>query len=72
MEILVFRTDIKTKKKVKQIKPILELHHSISDWFIDTNDIDNVLRVETNSGLQEMDVIRLIQSTGFRCEALPD
>lgn len=72
MEILVFRTDIKTKKKVKQIKPILELHQSISDWFIDTNDIDNVLRVESNSGLQEMEVIRLIQSTGFRCEVLPD
>ena len=46
MNILIFRTNIKTKKKVKAVKPLFNNHPVITAWSIDIEDIDNVLRIE--------------------------
>lgn len=72
MNLLLFRTDIKTKKRVKTIKPLLNNHPVIASWSVDTADIDNVLRIETKALLEEKDVIRLVKTCGFHCEVLPD
>lgn len=72
MELLLFKTDIKTKKKIKIIAPIFNNHTSIFNWSVDTEDIDNVLRIETNKNLQENDVITLVKTKGFNCEILAD
>ena len=72
MQLLLFRTDIKTPKKAKALKPILNQHPVISRWSIDTEDIDKVLRIEASENLTETEVIRLMQTCGFHCEALPD
>lgn len=72
MKILIFRTDIKTKKKVKAVKPIFNNHSSISNWSIDIEDIDNVLRIEATENLDESDVINLTSTRGFYCEVLND
>lgn len=72
MEILIFRTDIKTRKKVKAVQPIFNRHPDILKWSVDTEDIDNVLRVETQSRLREHDIIGLTRSCGFHCEILMD
>ncbi len=72
MKLLIFRTDIKTKKKVKAIKPLFNNHPGITDWSIDTEDIDNVLRIEAAENLNEHDVISLINTRGFYCDALTD
>jgi len=72
MKILIFRTDIKTKKKFKAVKPIFNRHPSISSWSIDIEDIDNVLRIEASENLDERDVITLTNTQGFYCEALKD
>lgn len=69
-ELVILRTDIKTKKKVKSIRPLFDGHKQIKKWSIDIEDIDNVLRMEVYEGLNESDVVHLIKTCGFQCEAL--
>ncbi|WP_438425707.1 hypothetical protein [Aquimarina macrocephali] len=72
MELLIFRTDIKSKKKVKSLKPVLNNHSDIIKWSIDLEDIDNVLRIEATTNLSEVDVIDLVQVQGFFIKTLSD
>ncbi len=70
MNLHIFRTDIKTKKKVKVLKPIFNHHPYITKWSVDTEDIDNVLKVEVAAHVNEKDIIGLMKTCGFYCEAL--
>ena len=72
MKLLILKTDIKTKKKVKAVKPLFNNHPTISNWSIDIEDIDNVLRIEAQNDLNEKDLIHLVKACGFYCEALVD
>ncbi|MDL5513226.1 hypothetical protein QSE00_15480 [Arenibacter sp. M-2] len=72
MELLIFQTDIKSKKKVKSLKPVLNHHSDIINWSIDLEDIDNVLRIEATSNLLEEEVIDLVKVKGFYIKALSD
>jgi hypothetical protein len=72
MKLLIFRTDIKTKKKVKIIKPLFNNHSGIINWSIDLEDIDNVLRIEAVENFNETEVINLINMRGFYCDVLTD
>ncbi|PCJ89410.1 MAG: hypothetical protein COA57_02085 [Flavobacteriales bacterium] len=72
MNLLILKTDIKTKKGVKIIKPLFNNHPFITNWSIDIEDIDNVLRVETYNDLKETDLIYMLKNRGFYCETLPD
>tara|TARA_R110002073_G_scaffold15953_3_gene62134 strand:+ start:3263 stop:3481 length:219 start_codon:yes stop_codon:yes gene_type:complete len=70
MKLLILRTNIKTKKKVKKVKPLLNDHPLILNWSVDLEDIDNVLRIEAISSLNEREVKSIIQRKGFYCEDL--
>ncbi len=72
MEILVFKTDIVSKKKVDDLKPMFNQHYGIMNWSVDVDDIDNVLRIETTSNLREEEIIGLVQQQGFYIETLSD
>ncbi len=72
MELLLFRTDIKSKKKVKALKPVFNNHSDILKWSIDLEDIDNVLRIEATTNLSEKDVIDLVRIKGFYIKTLMD
>lgn len=72
MKLIILRTNIKNKKKVKRIKPILNKHPHIISWSVDIEDIDNVLRIESTNQLFENEVIELIENNGFQCEDLPE
>lgn len=72
MTLLIFKTDIKSKKKIETIHSLFKNLSSITNWNIDTQDIDNVLRIETTGQLKEQELISLIQTQGFYCESLPD
>jgi len=72
MKLVILRTDIKTKKKVKKMRPVFNSHPVISKWSIDTEDIDNVLRIEAEDNLDEDEVKKLVTENGFYCEDLPD
>ena len=71
-EILIFKTDIGTLKKVRAVKPLLKNNCAILKWTVDISDIDHVLRIESNGDINEQDIIRMVIDCGFRCEALPD
>ncbi len=68
----VFKTDIHRPKQLKQVRAILSNHPAINDWNVDTNDVDNVLRVRQSLQLKEKDLIQYVRAHGFYCEALPD
>ncbi|MBL1280138.1 MAG: hypothetical protein COA33_007695 [Fluviicola sp.] len=53
------------------MKPLLNSNQYISDWSIDIEDIDNVLRI-ISVELLENEIIQIIKNKGFICEALPD
>ena len=70
MEILIFKTNISSKKKAKQLSPIFNSFSGIKDWHIDTKDVDNVLRIEAENETIEDLMIRKIQVAGYQCEVL--
>lgn len=71
MEILILKTNIRSKRQVKSVAPLLDSQENISRWNIDLHDIDKVLRIESTE--MELDeVVQLIQEAGFYCEELPD
>lgn len=68
--ILIIKTNIKNKKKVKTIKPIFNNIPCIIKWSVDTEDIDNVLRIETYRELTVADIALLLNIIGFYGENL--
>ena len=72
MDLLIFKTDISTTQRLLAVSPLLENHPSITDWSIDLEDIDKVLRVSTVQSLEEEELIQLLIDQGVNCETLPD
>lgn len=71
MYILIFKTNIDTATAHKEVALLLNAHQSVIDWSIDKEDIDKVLRIESqlnNTG----EIISTIKQAGFMCEELPD
>lgn len=69
-QLSILKTDIKSKKKLKVLQPILNHHNDILKWSIDIEDIDNVLRIEHHNNLSEADIIQLVKICGFYSEPL--
>ncbi len=69
MELIILKTDLNNALHVTKFKPLFDLHPSIIDWHVDTEDSDNVLRIET-SELKELDIIQLLTSYGINSEPL--
>ena len=67
--ILVFATNIRTENDKQIISKILEAHQEIKLWNIDQEDIDCVLRIESNT-LSEEQIINLVAEQNFICKAL--
>jgi len=71
MPILIFKTNIRFKKDLKKIEPVLNGIDDVLKWNIDRHDIDKVLRIEARTDNLEM-IINSIQQEGYLCEELPD
>jgi len=71
MGVYVFKTDINSASLIESVKPLLNSYQYISDWSIDIEDIDNVLRI-ISVELLENEIIQIMKSKGFICEVLPD
>ena len=69
--ILVFKTNIKSKKDLQKIEPVLNGNPFITSWNIDKNDIDKVLRIVT-TGIDSYELVNIIKREGYMCEELPD
>jgi len=69
-EVLVFRTDIVGKSDSENVKQILK-DSRIKNWNIDQQDVDNVLRIESNE-VSPAEVIEMVTNLGYMCEELPE
>lgn len=72
MELHIFRTNISTRQKVKQIKSLFKAIPFVLSWSIDQDDIDNVLKVRTKNVFQGEELIRLMKGHDVQCELLAD
>ncbi|MBL4710404.1 MAG: hypothetical protein JKY48_18395 [Flavobacteriales bacterium] len=70
MEVYIYKTSIKNQNSAKKLKPLFEKYHTIHRWTVDTEYIDNVLRVEAFDYSAEKDLIEGIQKEGYHCEKL--
>jgi hypothetical protein len=69
MNILIFKTNIKYKKDIHNITPVMNSIPSVAFWNVDRNDIDKVLRIESTDN--DIEAIRnKIQYAGYLCEEL--
>ena len=71
MEILVFKTNVTSKKKVSMIAPLLTSFPTIRQWNFDLDDRDKILRIEA-TGLNPGLIERLLLRAGFNCQELDD
>lgn len=69
-KILVLRTNIDKKKKLKQINQLFKQNSSIIKWSIDMEDIDKVLRIETTANINENDIGRFLKTISLFGEDL--
>ena len=69
MEILVFKTNVTSKKKVSMVAPLLTSFPTIRQWNFDLEDRDKVLRIEA-TGLNPGSVELLLLVPGFKCQEL--
>ncbi len=71
MNVLIFKTNIRLKKDLERIRPVLSAYESIIKWNVDRHDIDKVLRIESTSD-DPLEIIKTIEKAGFHCEELQD
>jgi hypothetical protein len=69
--VLVFKTSIDTETDVETISQVLNPVLGRDAWNVDLDDIDKVLRIETEHR-PVRDIIDLITRQGYICQELPD
>jgi hypothetical protein len=69
--VLVFMTNLRSKKDVRKIEGILNQVVGREGWSLDLADVDKVLRIETRS-LPPERVVQLLEQAGYCCAELPD
>jgi hypothetical protein len=69
MKILVFKTNVTSKKKVSKVSSLLRSVPTIKQWSFDLDDCDKVLRVVATR-LNPDFVESLLQAAGFKCQVL--
>lgn len=69
--IYIFKTSVKTKKKVRKLKPHLNELLKQTKWNFDLEDCDKILRIDNSIDVSK-EVINLLKKQGFNCEELPD
>jgi hypothetical protein len=70
-EILVFRTNISHASDEAKLASVLNSIPGIRRWNLDRQDVDHVLRVDSND-ISAPEIIYLLKKAGFACEELPD
>ena len=69
MEVLVFKTNVTSKKKVSKVSALLTSFPAIEQWNFDLDDCDKVLRV-VSRGVNPGSVESLLHNAGFNCQEL--
>ena len=69
MEVLVFKTNVTSKKKVSKVSALLTSFPAIQQWNVDLDDCDKVLRIVATD-LHPNSVESLLLTAGFNCKEL--
>ena len=70
MKVLVFKTQLKSRKRVRAISALFDGHPKVNHWSVDTEDCDHVLRIEAPDTLRHHEISCLMNACGYYCEAL--
>ena len=62
MELLIYRTNLNSNKKVRYVKSALNSHPDIINWTVDREDIDNVMRIEASQSVNEIEFKNLMDT----------
>jgi len=71
IDILIFKTNIETEHDLNKIASLLNTENRIRKWSVDRQDIDHVLRIESE-GADQIQIKEKIAYAGFLCEELID
>jgi hypothetical protein len=69
--LFIFGTNLQTEKDKQVISKVLNANHEIERWNIDLEDIDSVLRIESQSLTSEQ-IIKIITEQDFKCSELSE
>ena len=69
--ILVFKTNIRLKKDLAILEKTLKENSLILHWSLDKDDIDKILRIESQTK-NTSEIINAIKKAGYFCEELID
>jgi hypothetical protein len=67
--IYVFKTSVKTKLQAKQLKPHIDQILPYARWNFDLDDIDKVLRIESEEDIV-LKIIDTLNIHNYHCEEL--
>lgn len=69
--LFIFGTNLQTEKDKQVISKVLNSNNEIERWNIDLEDIDSVLRIESQSLTPEQ-IIKIITEQDFKCSELSE
>ena len=69
MEILVYKTNVTSKKKVSKVSALLTSFPTIKQWNFDLDDCDKVLRIVATD-IKPGFVESLLHNAGVNCQVL--
>ncbi len=69
--LFIFGTNLQTEKDKQVISKVLNANNEIERWNIDLEDIDSVLRVESQTLTAEQ-IIKIIKDQDFKCSELSE
>jgi hypothetical protein len=72
MELITFKTNIRSEKAVQLISPVLNNIVGKANWQIDLNGPDKKLMLYSNSILNEFEVVNAIHRAGFSAVNIED
>jgi len=68
-DVMVFKTNIETEHDLNEIARILDPDHTVLRWNVDREDIDRVLRIESEGG-DPLHIQQKVEHAGFLCREL--
>ena len=71
MDILIFKTDIANRWHSAALHPILNQVPGIIKYSVDVEDIDHVLRIETQN-VKAPQIKNMLTQAGYYCEEMED
>ena len=71
MEILVFKTNIRHRKHIREVAPFITNYPGIIQWNVDLHDADKILRIKTHE-IHPATIEQLVKKAGYHCEELKD